>query len=45
MIGLEGPIITASEFLIASITPFAGDTFENLTSKTSGSDWCLIKKS
>ena len=36
VIGLDGPIITASELLIASIIPSAGVTLENLTSKTSG---------
>ena len=45
VIGFEGPIITASEFLMMSIIPSVGFTLENLTSKTSGSDWCLIKKS
>ena len=38
VIGFDGPIITASEFLIASITPSAGLTFEKTTSFTSGSD-------
>ena len=45
VIGFEGPIITASEFLMMSIIPSVGFTLENLTSKTSGSDWYLIKKS
>ena len=39
VIGLDGPIITASEFLIVSTTPSDGLTLENLTSNTSGSDW------